>query len=119
MTVTYSSGSFSIAEGNRPEQPLATMRVNPTSQRRNLFGTLHDPVVYSYNRYEFIFEKVSLAVVNDFKTMFELVTAFEISDPDELGDLDLVLVLGSVKIEYFTYNTASISFTAEDAEAIA
>jgi hypothetical protein len=119
MTITYLGGSFGIDEGDRPDQPLDVQRVNATAPQRGPFGAIYDPVVYSFNRYDFSFSKIRLAAAQNFKAMFEAVSEFRIEDPGELGTLNLLLVPGTVRIEYFEFNTASVFFTVEDEEAIA
>ena len=117
MVVSSSGGSFTVAETDRPDSPMATRRSNSTALSRvNSDGGLYNPVAYSFVVRDFAFSEVTVTCVNRFKTLFGTASDFTVVD-DDLGSLNLTLVPGSFRVAYGEWNVASCWFTAEDREA--
>jgi hypothetical protein len=117
MIVSSSGGSFTVAENDRPDSPMATRRSNSTALKRvDSDGGLYNPVAYSFITRDFSFTDIRPSCVNNFKTLFGTASDFTVVD-DDLGSLNLTLVPGSFRVAYGAWNAASCWFTAEDREA--
>lgn len=116
MKIVTSFGSFTVAEGDRPEVPVEVARIDSAEPMRLDTGGIYHEPFYSYLAYNFTFLSVRKACVNNFKTLFGTSVDFTIED-DDLGTLSLMLVPGSFAINYGVFNEVSFSFRAEAKEA--
>jgi hypothetical protein len=116
MKVVTSFGSFVVAEGDRPESPHESVKIDSADPLRLDTGGIYHEPLYSYYQHTFNFISVRKACGNNFKTLFGTSVDFTIED-DDMGTLSLMLVPGSFSISYGVFNDVSFSFRAESKEA--
>ncbi|MCK4521263.1 MAG: hypothetical protein KAU20_01725 [Nanoarchaeota archaeon] len=114
MVATWAGSTYTIQERDYPDSPIAAAEIDGGDYLRTDAGVLYNPVIFSFDKFSFIFTNITLSILDKFKDeIFLEETGFELADP-VWGTVNVIPVPGSFSFAYSTKNNHSFSFSVEE-----